>query len=118
MPPEVCQIQNGHYSCQGRASDIWALGLFCCLFSKRKQNKFFIFLLGVLLFEMIFGYRPFEHVRDNFDKMSHIARLTQNPIIPPINNPHIRDILQQCLQINPAHRPTAQELLQHPFFNF
>jgi len=50
--------------------------------------------------------------------MSHIARLTQNPIIPPINNPHIRDILQQCLQINPAHRPTAQELLQHPFFNF
>lgn len=28
MPPEVCQIQNGHYSRQGRASDIWALGRF------------------------------------------------------------------------------------------
>jgi hypothetical protein len=27
MPPEVCQIQNGQYSRQGRASDIWALGL-------------------------------------------------------------------------------------------
>ena len=26
MPPEVCQIQNGHYSRQGRASDIWSLG--------------------------------------------------------------------------------------------
>ena len=27
MPPEVCQIQHGQYSRQGRASDIWALGL-------------------------------------------------------------------------------------------
>jgi serine/threonine protein kinase len=26
MPPEVCQIQNGRFSRQGRASDIWALG--------------------------------------------------------------------------------------------
>lgn len=67
---------------------------------------------------MIFGYRPFEHVRDNFDKMNHIARLTQNPVIPITNNPHLRDVLQQCLQINAIRRPTAQQLLQHPFFNF
>lgn len=96
MPPEVCQIQNGHYSLQGPASDIWAL--------------------GVLLFEMIFGYRPFEHIRDNFDKMSHIARLTNNPVIPSLNNPHLHDVIQQCLQINPSRRPTAQQILQHPFF--
>ncbi|CAF0869980.1 unnamed protein product [Rotaria sordida] len=98
MPPEVCQIQNGHYSRQGRASDIWAL--------------------GVLLFEMVFGYRPFEHVKDNFDKMSHISRLIENPVIPPTNNPHLRDILQQCLQINLDRRPSAQQILQHSFFNF
>lgn len=66
---------------------------------------------------MIFGYRPFEHVQDNFDKMSYIARLTQNPIIPATTNPHVRDVLQQCLQINPARRPTADQLLQHSFFS-
>jgi len=32
MPPEVCQIQNGKYSQQGRASDIWALGLYFIFF--------------------------------------------------------------------------------------
>jgi hypothetical protein len=31
MPPEVCQVEDGHYSRQGRASDIWALGLFIFL---------------------------------------------------------------------------------------
>ncbi|CAF1012252.1 unnamed protein product [Adineta steineri] len=96
MPPEVCQIQNGQFSHQGRASDIWAL--------------------GVLLFEMIFGYRPFEHVQDNYDKMSHIARLKHNPTIPQTTNPHLRDVLKQCLQINPNRRPTADQLLQHAFF--
>jgi serine/threonine protein kinase len=72
--------------------------------------------LGVLLFEMVFGYRPFEHVQDNYDKMSYIARLTQNPIIPSTTNPHLRDVLQQCLQIDSIRRPSAQQLLKHPFF--
>jgi serine/threonine protein kinase len=66
---------------------------------------------------MIFGYRPFEHIQDNYDKMSYIARLTQNPIIPPTTNLHLRDVLQKCLQINPAHRLNAEQLLQHPFFS-
>lgn len=66
---------------------------------------------------MVFGYRPFEHVHDNFDKMSHIAQLKENPVIPFINNAHVRDIIQQCLQINPARRPTAEQILQHPFLN-
>jgi serine/threonine protein kinase len=97
MPPEVCQIQNGRYSRQGRASDVWALGLNFTVFLKTKPRKSFLFIVGVLLFEMVFGYRPFEHIQDNFEKMSHIARLTQNPVIPPTNNPHLRDVLQQCL---------------------
>jgi serine/threonine protein kinase len=65
---------------------------------------------------MMFGYRPFEHIRDNYDKMSYIARLTQNPIIPPTTNPHLYDVLQRCLQIDPARRPNAEQLLQHSFF--
>lgn len=39
MPPEVCQIENGHYSRQGRASDIWALGEYFSF----EINKFVFF---------------------------------------------------------------------------
>ncbi len=92
-------------------------GHLVCLFCLKniKTNDFF-FLIGVLLFEMVFGYRPFEHIRDNYDKMSYIARLTQNPIIPITTNPHLYDVLQQCLQIDAARRPSADQLLQHSFF--
>ncbi len=38
MPPEVCQIQNGQYSHQGRASDIWALGLFFRFFVETRKR--------------------------------------------------------------------------------
>ena len=66
---------------------------------------------------MIFGYRPFEHIHDNYDKMSYIARLRQNPIIPPTSSKHLHDVLQQCLQINPARRPNTEQLLRHPFLS-
>ena len=66
---------------------------------------------------MNFGYRPFEHIQDNYDKMSFIAQLTHNPTIPSTTNPHLRDALQQCLQINPIYRPNADQLLHHSFFS-
>lgn len=40
MPPEVCQIQNGQYSRQGRTSDIWALGLLFFLKPIKKKKKY------------------------------------------------------------------------------
>jgi serine/threonine protein kinase len=120
MPPEVCQIQNGQYSRQGRASDIWSLGLLFIIEYKRQWFLLFSLLvcLGVLLFEMIFGYRPFEHIEDNYEKMSFIARLTRMPCIPMCHHPYLHDILTLCLQINPIHRPNAEQLLQHPFFRW
>ena len=73
--------------------------------------------LGVLLFKMTYGYRPFEHILDNYEKMSYISQLTQTPPIPPNGNVHVRDIIQQCLQIQPDNRPHAEQLLQHAFFS-
>src|ERR1700754_3827590 len=89
-------------------------GRLVCLYSLIELIFYFL-LTGVLLFEMVFGYRPFEHIRDNYDKMSYIARLTQNPIIPITTNPHLYDVLQQCLQIDPSRRLSADQILQHSF---
>ena len=85
---------------------------------RRSASPFPFLRTGVLLYEMTFGYRPFEHVRDNYDKMSHIARLADNPAIPSLANAHLSDLIEQCLQINPSDRPSAEELLQHPFFDY
>jgi serine/threonine protein kinase len=110
-------MSNPEWSIFSSRSGVRYLGTWFVLSFLLRQEKQRYFVTGVLLFEMLFGYRPFEHVQDNYDKMSYIARLTQNPTIPTTTNPHSRDVLQQCLQINPACRPNADQLLQHSFFS-
>lgn len=43
MPPEVCQIQHGQYSQQGRGSDVWALGSLEFVLEKESPCFFQVF---------------------------------------------------------------------------
>ena len=68
-----------------------------------------VWSLGTLLYTMLMGRIPFDSTEaikaGQFSRsISSLPKSTQSAI-------------KQCLQINPAKRPTIEELLAHPFLN-
>ncbi|KAG0870480.1 hypothetical protein G6F16_006577 [Rhizopus arrhizus] len=76
-----------------------------------------IWSLGITAIEMVEGSPP--HL-ENPQQAIQILKTQHTP--PSLKNPeqlspYFRDFLNQCLQFNAEDRPTAHDLLQHPFLS-
>ncbi len=74
-----------------------------------------IWALGVILFEMAFGFRPLQALGGNQTKITFLGRLQRDIRIPDHPDRQLRDILKRCLRSNPRQRPTIEQLINHPF---
>ncbi|CAF0831353.1 unnamed protein product [Adineta steineri] len=74
-----------------------------------------IWALGVILFEMAFGYRPLQSLRSNEAKLNFLGKLRRDITIPSHPDKQLRDVLKRCLRANPRRRPNAEEVFNHPY---
>ncbi|XP_059648122.1 mitogen-activated protein kinase kinase kinase 1-like [Cornus florida] len=90
MAPEVVNRRNRGY---GLAADIWSL--------------------GCTVLEMLTRQVPYSHL----EGMQAIFRIGRGeaPPIPDSLSRDAQDFILKCLQVNPDNRPTAAQLLNHPF---
>ncbi|KAJ1377830.1 Protein kinase domain [Sesbania bispinosa] len=90
MAPEVVKGRNQGY---GLPADMWSL--------------------GCTVLEMLTGQIPYS----DFECMQALFRIGkgERPPIPDSLSRDARDFILQCLQVNPGDRPTAGQLLNHPF---
>ncbi|KAI3805120.1 hypothetical protein L1987_27191 [Smallanthus sonchifolius] len=91
MAPEV--VNNKKNKGYGPAADIWSL--------------------GCTVLEMLTGQVPYSHL----EGMQALFRIGNGelPSIPKTLSEEARDFILKCLQVNPNDRPTAAQLLNHPF---
>lgn len=90
MAPEVVNRRNHGY---GRAADIWSL--------------------GCTVLEMLTGQIPYSHL-EGMQALFRIGR-GELPPIPNTLSREAQDFILKCLQVNPDNRPSAAQLLEHPF---
>ncbi|KAF0466654.1 Pkinase-domain-containing protein [Gigaspora margarita] len=95
------------------------------VFTNGYSAKVDIWSLGCVVLEMFTDERPWSSYSD----LAAMFKLGSEKQAPPIRNDieisdDARDFLRQCFTIEPEKRPTAEELLNHPFakedpdFNF
>lgn len=90
MAPEVVKAKNHGY---GLPADIWSL--------------------GCTVLEMLTGQVPYSPL----EWMQALFRIGRGepPLLPDSLSRDARDFILQCIQVNPDKRPTAAQLLDHPF---
>lgn len=73
-----------------------------------------VFSFGATVMEMLTGKPPNAHLKNFAALVRHWDR--EQPVaIPSTLSPVAVDFLERCLRIDPAARPTVDELLEHPF---
>ncbi|GAB4851122.1 Mitogen-activated protein kinase kinase kinase npk1 [Ancistrocladus abbreviatus] len=90
MAPEVI-LQTGH----SFSADIWSV--------------------GCTVIEMATGKPPWSQQYQEVAALFHIGTTKSHPPIPDHLSPEAKDFLLKCLQKEPDLRPSASDLLQHPF---
>ncbi|KAI4317777.1 hypothetical protein L6164_025620 [Bauhinia variegata] len=90
MAPEVI-LQTGH----SFSADIWSV--------------------GCTVIEMATGKPPWSQQYQEVAALFHIGTTKSHPPIPEHLSSEAKDFLLKCLQEEPNLRPSASELLQHPF---
>ena len=74
-----------------------------------------VWALGVILFEMAFGFRPLQALGGNQTKITFLGRLRRDIRIPDHPDKQLRDVLKRCLRSDSHRRPTIEQVLNHPF---
>ncbi|KAK9059645.1 hypothetical protein SSX86_020349 [Deinandra increscens subsp. villosa] len=90
MAPEIIKNSNG----SNLAVDIWSL--------------------GCTVLEMATTKPPWSQY-EGVAALFKIGNSKELPVIPDNLSDEGKDFVRQCLQRNPLHRPTATQLLDHPF---
>ncbi|CAD5235049.1 unnamed protein product [Bursaphelenchus xylophilus] len=72
-----------------------------------------VWSLGCMLYALIYGTTPFNHLKGNSMKIHAIKSMVIK--FDKVDDPQLLDTLKKCFERDPAKRPTVQELLQHPY---
>lgn len=84
---------------------------------KGRHGAMDIWALGCVVLEFATGKKPWSNLDNEWAIMFHIGVATQHPPLPEPGqlSPLGINFIKRCLTIDPSQRPSATELMEHPW---
>ncbi|XP_054711277.1 dual specificity protein kinase Ttk-like [Uloborus diversus] len=74
-----------------------------------------VWSLGCILYNLVYGFTPFYHIKTLFQKIHAITDPNFEITFKPLSDNLLLDVLKQCLKRNPKERASVETLLKHPY---
>ncbi|XP_052087983.1 dual specificity protein kinase TTK-like isoform X2 [Mytilus californianus] len=74
-----------------------------------------VWSLGCILYNMVYGFTPFQRINKQFAKLQAITNSSYVIHFPEIEDKRLLDVMKKCLIRDPKVRPSIEDLLQHPY---
>lgn len=101
--PEACPPEFARAEAAGRGAEF------------QLEYNYDIWSFGVLLYELSVGTPIFGKKRDG--QITKLLRdRTFEPDVSAVPDDRLRDLIKQCLDLNPQKRPGITQVLLHPYF--
>eukprot|EP01083_Nonionella_stella_P266709 901851_1 len=85
------------------------------LFKEQYNEMVDIWSFGMVILELVTKQMPYAECKGAFQAYQAIVSGTKPLILSLVNDNYIRYFIEICIKLNPKERPTAIELLEHPF---
>jgi serine/threonine-protein kinase TTK/MPS1 len=95
--------------------------MYFCHFFFQISYKSDIWSLGCILYNLLYGKTPFQHIVQPWAKVAAITNPSLIVTYPKMRSdcpPVLLKAVQLCLTYEPKKRPTAVELLELPYVNY
>jgi len=80
---------------------------------KEHDKNVDIWAIGILIHELCTGYPPFESNTES-ERRKRIQSREFN--LPTFLSEDCRDLIDKIIQLEPSHRPTLAQIMDHPWF--
>merc|ERR1711933_128081 len=85
------------------------------LYAEKYNELVDIWSFGMCVLELCTNTIPYEECRNTIAVFKKITKKEKPDILYKLKDPYIKSFINICLEFNTQQRPSAKELLSHPF---